>query len=153
MKNLNAIRIELEELRKEIEPKKLDKSDLRIKSIEYLLASGVDDRSAIDKILEGLTDKEKVEVAIGEWPECHEYSDAMINNDVEKAIEIIKPLHDYVKDKIIDSHYGTLKLSMFMERNEKSEYPYMTPDEFKTVFKETKEYMDVQKVKEYFNII
>ena len=153
MRNLNAIKLELEELRKDIEPKKLDESYLRIKSIEYLLASGVDDRSAVDKILEGLTDEEKAKVAIWEWPECHEYSDAMKNNDVEKAIEIIKPLPDYVKDKIIDNHYGTLKLSMFMERNEKSEYPYMTPDEFKTVFKETKEYMDVQKVKEYFNII
>ncbi|MCZ3365392.1 MULTISPECIES: hypothetical protein [Methanobacterium] len=153
MKGLNALRLELEELKKNIEPEKLDESDLRIKSINYLFASATNDRPSIDKILEGLTDEEKAEVAIYEWPECDQYSDAMKNKDVKKAIEIIEPLPDYVQVKIIDNHYGTLKLSMFMERNEKSEYPYITPNEFKTIFKETKEYMDVQKVKEHFDMV
>lgn len=147
MNSLNALRRELGELRKNIEPEKLDESDLRIKNINYLFASATNDKPSIDKIIEGLSDKEKAEVAIGEWQECDQYSTAMKNNDIEKAIEIIAPLPDYVRAKIIDSHYGTLKLSMFMEMNEKSKYPYITPDEFKTVFKETKEYMDVQKVK------
>lgn len=146
MRNLNAIKLELDELKKELGPKKHDDGYLNLKRLEYLMVSLENDRSQIDKLLEGLTDEEKARVAIEEWSECKAYINAMDNGNVENAIKIVDSLPDYVRDKIIESHYSNLKLITYMSQDK-------IDDEFKSYFNETKEYMDVQKVKEHFNII
>lgn len=146
MRNLNSIKLELAELKKELKPKKHDNGYLNLKRMDYLIVSLENDKSQIDKLLEGLTDEEKARVAIEEWPECKSYNDAIANGNVGNAIKFVDSLPDYVRNKIIDDHYSDLKLRTYMDHNK-------TDDEFKSFFKETQEYKDVQKVKEHFNII
>lgn len=112
--NIKQLWKEFEDLKKDIRPddRNLSRESFDYSVIQDYLEMGHITKDEADKqiseLFKGLTDEEKAIVTIEEQPEYLEYKKAINEGNVNQAIEILKPLSERVRNRIIDDHYFSL---------------------------------------------